>query len=132
MPNRFNSFIADAHTTGTLPADNIDSIFAVTPYLTSQAIAVKEGYVALTCVTAGAYTLALPTTGLPSAGGNDGQELWIKNESVEAHVITATLLGFNGTLHVATFAGAAGTEFLHLIAHGATWQTLGMSGVTLS
>lgn len=96
------------------------------------AIAIKPGLVMLNTGTAGAMTLALPTAGLPSAGGNDGQELSIVAEDAEAYTVTTPSDGINGVHHVATFGGAAG-DSIRLVAYdGSWWVADGLNGVVIS
>jgi hypothetical protein len=96
------------------------------------AIAIKPGTVMLNTGTAGAITLALPTAGLPAAGGNDGQELSIVAVDAEAYTVTTPASGINAVHHVATFGGAAG-DSMRLVAYNASWWVAdGLNGVTIS
>ncbi len=88
----------------------IDSLYAVQVISGDGAITIKEGTVYLTKGTAAAITLAAPTAGLPSAGGDDGKELRVITTTAAAHVITSSVDGFNakGSSGTATFTAAIG------------------------
>ena len=97
------------------------------------AIPIKPGTVMLNTGTAGAMTLAPPVAGLPSAGGNDGQDLTIIAEDAEAYTVTTTAANqINGNKHIATFGGAAG-DSIRLVAYNGVWYAGdGLNGVVLS
>jgi hypothetical protein len=97
------------------------------------AIASKEGTVLLTKSSAGAFTLAAPTAGLPSAGGDDGKVLRIIAGSAQAHTVTQTTPGFNNggsAKDVATFGGAIG-DSMEVVAYNGEWLTTILRNVTL-
>lgn len=100
---------------------------------TSAPIVSKEGTVVLAKVTAGAWTLAAPTAGLPAAGGDDGKILRIAAATAQAHTVTQTTPGFNSggsSKDVATWAAAIGNN-LELLADNGVWIVLENTGVTL-
>lgn len=131
-PYRFPSGNPDLHFGGGNLPSNVDLVFGVETDLVSAAIAIKEGNVFITDASAAAMTLALPTAGLPSAGGDDGRELNIKNTTTGAHTITTPANGINGNKHIATFSGAL-TDCLQLVSYNGVWYTVGTpSGITLS
>lgn len=92
-----------------------------------------EAKYAITKASALADTLAAPTTGAISAGGDDGKIIEIGNTTAFAHTITATGLFQTGdaTTDVATFNAAAGGG-LRLMAYGAKWVVLGANAVAFS
>src|SRR5262249_35010786 len=59
------------------------------------AITILEGTVVLSKGTAAAITLAAPTAGAQSAGGDDGKVLRVVSTTAAAHVITSGTDGFN-------------------------------------
>jgi hypothetical protein len=85
-----------------------------------------DGLYHITKSTAGAFTLALPTT--------DGIRMSIVSETAAAHVITcggsppSGLNAANGTL---TYAATAGSG-CELISRNGRWYTLNLNGVTVS
>jgi len=89
------------------------------------AVAVKPGKVILAAGTTATFTLAAPVAGLPSAGGNDGQEITFVNADGSAykiHITTASSY-FNGATNAyADIAGAKGNSF-KIIAYGGVWYT---------
>ena len=98
----------------------------------SGAITITQGTVAITAGSAAALTLAVPVSGLPSAGGNDGQELNIIDTGGHAHTVTTPSNGISPSHHVATFGGTAGSN-LALVAIGGVWYPLNTSlGITFS
>jgi hypothetical protein len=98
---------------------------------TSAPIVSKQGVVLLGKATAGAWTLAAPTAGLPSAGGNDGQVLKLIATTSAAHTVTTPSSALNGSLHIATWTAGIG-NCLELVAFGGVWYKLTATGVTLS
>lgn len=81
-----------------------------------------------------AMTLAAPTSGPQSQGGDDYLELELLSVSDAAHVITVTNLkaGVVGTKTTLTFAASAGCV-IRLMAWGGKWHVVGApQGVTLS
>lgn len=95
------------------------------------AIALKPGNVFLNTGTAGAFTLALPTAGLPSVGGNDGQELTIFAQDAFAYTVTTPANGYNDAHHIATFGAAAG-DSISLVAYGGFWWVKALNAVVIS
>ena len=132
MSNRFASTNPDLHTGSGNIFSSLDLCFGTEVDAASGAIALKEGYVFITDASAAAMTLALPTAGLPSAGGDDGRVLVIQNTTTGAHTVTTPSNGINGNTHVATMSGAV-TDSLELVAYNGKWRTVGTpSGITLS
>lgn len=76
---------------------------------------------------AGAYGIHAPT-----AGTDDGKELWIITLSAQAHVITSNTDGFNakGSSGTVTFTAAIGNAVL-LRAYNGHWFTIVKTGVTV-
>src|ERR1700743_595738 len=95
------------------------------------AITITQGAVHITKGSIAAITIASPTAGLPSAGGNDGQELVVVSETAFAHVITNSTDGFNakGSSGTATY-GAAKGNVVRLRARNGHWWAVGNTGVT--
>jgi len=87
-------------------------------------ISSKEGLVILTKVSAGAYLLAAPIAGLPSAGGDDGRRLDIIDGTGHAHTVTTPANGINGVNHILTAAGTKG-QSVSLKAYNGTWYVNG-------
>ncbi len=111
--------------------DFIHQISAVEVESASGAIGIKEGFAPITKAGVAATTLAAPTAGLPSAGGDDGKVLRIKSTTANAHTVTTPANKLNGNKAVATFSGAV-TDFIELIAYNGVWQVMASSGITLS
>lgn len=100
---------------------------------TSAPIVSKEGTVVLAKSSAGAWTLAAPTAGLPSAGGDDGKILRMIAGTAQTHTVTQTTPGFNNagsSKDVATFGGAIGDN-LEVVAYNGKWLVLSSVNVTL-
>lgn len=110
---------------------NFDNAFSVEVDLVSGAIAVKEGTAFITKAGVAAMTLALPTAGLPSAGGDDGRELTIIDTTGHAHTVTTPVSGINGASHIATFGGTTG-QFGTFISYNGGWFLAASNGITLS
>ncbi len=102
-----------------------------TTALVGNAITATQGVFHITKGSAAAYTLALPTAGLPSAGGQDGYILRICASTAFAHVITTPTNGLNGNKHIATFAAAVGNG-IELHAKNGVWLVFANQGITLS
>jgi hypothetical protein len=99
--------------------------------LVDGAIVSTSGNVLITKVTGANLTLAAPTAGLPSAGGNDGQMLRVVATTTAAtHVITipATKLNGNKTTISMTTAG----QGAHLMAYSGIWWTLANNGAVIA
>jgi hypothetical protein len=95
------------------------------------AITIPSGNVVLTAGSAGAYTLQLPISGAPSAGGTNGCELRITTTTTNQHTVTTGSNGFNGTNSVFTFAATARTSLL-IVGNGTQWTVLSLGGGALS
>jgi hypothetical protein len=78
-----------------------------------------------------ACTLAAPAAGAPSAGGNDGLEITIIDNSGHAHTVTAPANAITPAHHLATFNGTQGS-FVTFIARNGKWLVGASSGVTIS
>lgn len=115
----------------------VDNFAGIQVLSADGAITVTAGamktLVSITKATAAAITIAAPTAGLPSAGGNDGQEIVVVSETAAAHVITSGTDGFNakGSSGTATY-GAAKGNVLRIVARNGHWWTVGNTGVTIA
>lgn len=109
----------------------IDAKHGVEVDSASGAIAITQGVAVITKSSAAAMTLAGPTAGLPSAGGNDGQVLRIVSTTAQAHTVTTPSNKINGASTTLTFGTAVG-NFAELIAYGGVWYTLSKTGITVS
>jgi hypothetical protein len=78
-----------------------------------------------------ATTLAQPAAGAPSAGGNDGLEITIVDNSGHAHTVTCSSNGITPSHHLVTFNGTQGS-FVTLVARNGQWIPVQSSGVTIS
>lgn len=78
-----------------------------------------------------ACTLATPVAGAPSAGGNDGLEITIIDNSGHAHTVTAAAGVITPAHHLITFNGTQGS-FVTLVARNGKWIPVQQSGVTIS
>jgi hypothetical protein len=110
---------------------NFDLAFGTQPVSASGAVTIKEGTVFLEGSGALAMTLAVPTSGAQSAGGDDGRELLFVDNSGHAHTITTPSNGINGSKHVATFGGTLGQCCL-LVARAGGWIARSELGITIS
>ena len=104
----------------------------VTEYLIDGAISfsLQSQIAVLTKETAGAYTLAAPTTGT-----HDGRLLKITSTTDAAHVVTATGLILDGVTggakNTATFAAFSGAS-ITLMAMKAKWHVIDLNAVTVA
>jgi hypothetical protein len=78
-----------------------------------------------------ATTLATPVAGAPSAGGNDGLEITIIDNSGHAHTVTCGSNVITPSHHLITFNGTQGS-FVTLVARNGKWLPVQSSGVTIS
>jgi hypothetical protein len=124
--------LADVKTTNA-NLDAIDAFGTVENRTTdtSAPIVSKQGAVLLSKATAGSWTLAAPTAGLPAAGGDDGKRLYLIATTAQAHVVTTPASALNGSLHIATWTAAVG-NCLELVAFGGVWYKITAIGVTLT
>jgi hypothetical protein len=116
------------------PADGTRAKISKTPTqeLTANgAITIKEGSVYLNKGGVLAATLALPTAGAQSAGGDDGKRLRIIAVTAQAHTVTTPAAGYNGASTISTAAGAIGNT-MELEARNGTWLATNLKGWTLS
>lgn len=96
---------------------------AVAPHNPAAYIITKAGVAAL--------TLAAPTAGAASAGGDDGDTINLRSSTAFAHTLTATGLLQTGSASVntATFAAFAGAG-LTLRAYNGKWMVISSIGIT--
>jgi hypothetical protein len=78
-----------------------------------------------------ACTLAAPVAGSPAAGGNDGLEITIIDNSAHAHTVTTAAAGITPAHHLITFNGTQGS-FVTLLARNGKWIPVQQSGVTIT
>jgi len=78
-----------------------------------------------------ATTLAAPVAGAPAAGGNDGLEITIIDNSGHAHTVTCGANVITPSHHLITFNGTQGS-FVTLVARNGKWIPVQQSGVTIS
>lgn len=80
-----------------------------------------------------AMTLAAPTAGAISAGGDDGKIIELSSNTANAHTLTATGLLETGTasVNLATFAAQKGAG-LRLMAYQGKWIVKSSVGITFS
>jgi len=78
-----------------------------------------------------ATTLASPVAGAPSAGGNDGLEITIIDNSGHAHTVTCSANAITPSHHLITFNGTQGS-FVTVVARNGKWLPVQSSGVTIS
>lgn len=97
----------------------------------TDAITIKEGTVFITSTGVDALTLAAPTAGLPSAGGDDGKILVIKVASAHAHTVTTPANAINGSDDTITFTASV-ANYIELRANAGVWWTFGNTGGTLT
>jgi hypothetical protein len=93
-------------------------------------IGITSGVVIITDSGAALLTLAAPTAGSPSAGGNDGQRLTIMSTTAQAHTVTTPSNKINGNKHVETFANLG--DSCELVAYNGVWYVVGTATTTLS
>ena len=111
-------------------ANALDAPYAVVPVAVAGALPVAPGTYPLTAAAAIALTLAVPVAGLPSQGGNDGQELTYNDTGGHAHTITCPTSGnIVPAHHILTFNGTAGS-FVTLVAYNGVYYVEASSGVT--
>lgn len=95
-------------------------------------ISIKNGTVFLTATGAATPTLAAPTAGAITAGGDDGKKLVIQSTTAQAHVVTTPANKINGADDTATFGNAVGNS-IELVAFNGIWYVVGTpKGVTLT
>lgn len=86
---------------------------------TSGAIGIKSGRVVLQGAGILAMTLAVPTAGLPSAGGDDFKKLQILSVGAFAHTVSTPAGGLNGNKFRATYAAVG--DSIELFAYQGVW-----------
>jgi hypothetical protein len=107
----------------------------------TDALPVADANVFITRAGVDAMTLAAPKAGVYQAGSNliqslgdpqdDGKTLFVISTTAFAHTITAPAGKMNGTLHLATFAGAIG-NFVEFKAFNGIWYISDLLGVVIS
>jgi hypothetical protein len=119
----YNAFAAD------LLSDMAEQVTAPVVYAASGAIALPTA--AFTDVLITKAGVAVMTLALPTAGTDDGKRMRITSNTAFAHTVTTPASGFNGAVHIATYAAAVGNNVL-LEAQGGTWNVIENLGVTLT
>lgn len=89
-------------------------------------INIKAGAVYVTKGTAANISLAAPKSGAQSAGGDDGRNLCIINQSGVAHIITTPANALNGNKTTLTMTAAVGVAIL--VAFAGKWWVAVASG----
>lgn len=120
------TWVLFASANGTVAAVSVLSANgAIDPHTAAKYVITKAGVLA--------DTLAAPTAGAVSAGGDDGKVIKIGNSTANAHTITATGLLQTGdaTTDVITFTGSAGGG-VELMAYNGKFIVLSANGVTFS
>jgi hypothetical protein len=130
-PYRIPSTSPDYNAQAAGAVDNFDRAFSTETETAGGAIGIKEGTVFLNSGSVLAMTLAVPTAGAQSAGGDDGRELWVVAIQSAAHTVTSPLHGINTNKNIATFAAAIGNSIL-LVAFNGAWYMMAQAGITLS
>lgn len=120
----------DFNTTSGL-AQLLDSLNQKQVALLDGAITIKCGIVVVTKGSAAALTLAAPTAGSISAGGDDCKILTVKSTTAFAHTITTPANKINGNKLTDTFGGAV-TDCVEFVAYNGVWWTVQNTGGTLS
>jgi len=92
-------------------------------------VGITNGRVIITDSGAALLTLAAPTAGDRSAGGNDGDRLEIISTTAQAHTVTTPSNKINGNKLTATFAAVA--DHIELIAYNGVWYVIN-NNTTLS
>lgn len=77
-----------------------------------------------------AYTLTAPIAGLPSAAGNDGQELTLINTSTTSSITIATPAAVIQGLHSLMTITLGGAVVIRAL--GGFWYVVGSQGLTIS
>lgn len=108
----------------------VDQAFGTEVHSAAGAIGIKEGTVFITASSAVALTLATPTAGLPSAGGDDGKVLKIIGTTAHAHTVTTASDKINGADDTVTFANKG--DSVELVAYQGIWYVNGTPTATLS
>lgn len=104
----------------------------IAAFAVDGAIPPTTGTAMLTKGSIGAYTLAAPSAGSPSAGGQDGLTICIIAGTAFAHVVTCPANKINTNKLTATWTAAVGNS-IELVAFNGVWYTLGTpSGVALA
>lgn len=104
---------------------NVPSSVGVTPATPICGTSFIESTVVDAC------TLATPVAGAPSAGGNDGLEITIVDNSGHAHTVTTAANKITPSHHIITFNGTQGS-FITLIGRNGFWLPVQQSGVTIT
>ena len=89
------------------------------------------GTTILNCPVLDACLLALPLPG-PQPLGDDGKQIEVIDVSGKLHTITTPANGINGSKHIATWNGTAGSNITLQAWNGSWWTVSTPSGVTLT
>jgi len=97
------------------------------------AVTIKSGVAIVTKGSACVMTLAAPTAGAASAGGDDGKILWVFSNSAFAHTLTITggLRGAGAGADVGTFTAAVANG-LGMYAYNGAWYDLPGTNVNVT
>ena len=118
----YNAFAADL-------LSDMSEVSAPVAYAASGAIAPPtQPFTDVLITKAG---VAVMTLALPVSGTDDGKRMRITSNTAFAHTVTTPASGYNGALHIATYAAAVGNNVL-LEAQAGTWNVIENLGVTLS
>ena len=97
----------------------------------SGAIVIQPGVQLIVNAGVAALTLTQPKAGPPDQGGQDGLTMQFISTTAEAHTITTSAHGINGTDDTATFGGAIGDSITFKAFNG-IWLAIALNGVVLS
>lgn len=109
----------------------IDAMFAANVIAASGALTFAQGTYFITKAGVAALTVVAPTSGLPSAAGNDRQEMTLIDVGGHAHTVTGPSNCFNGSTHIATFGGTAGSKLVMTAYQGVIYVSAS-SAITLT
>jgi hypothetical protein len=131
MAHKAYQSIDQQHTTVAInyllqpPVTKIAASGAIDPHTPAVYAITNAGVTAL--------TLAAPTAGAQSAGGDDGVEIEIRSTTAFAHTLTATGLLQTGTanVNVGTFSAFAGAG-IWLLAYNGKWIVKSAPQVTFT
>jgi len=102
-----------------------------TPYTGTADALLYPGLAILNSGSADACTLATPTAGPKSTGGDDGKILRVLDVSGHAHTITTSANKIVPSHDTLTFNGTKGS-YVDLLAYNGLWYVLDSTGVTAS
>jgi hypothetical protein len=118
---------------GNSPSINaFDAQYAVTPLAAATAtLTYAPGLYPINYAGVCAITVTAPIAGLPSVGGNDGEEMTFIDTGGHAHTITFPANTIAPSHHLCTFGGTVGARFT-VKAFSALGYVGTNSGVTVS